>query len=113
MEGAFYRYPGQKLKLIQQKHTAETMQQYLLERTMTEIEKDENFLIFTHTIGQQPLSQTFVTTWIERPHWCLLFSWLIHLTKKLKLIPKRVFHTPHCATDERGSEERSSELTSE
>ena len=77
MEGAFYRYPGSKLKLIQQKHTAETIQQYLSERTMVEVEKimtfaiqyhaeDEIFLVFTHVINQQPLSKTFVTTWIER-----------------------------------------------
>ena len=77
MKGAFYRQPGENLKLIQQKHTAETMQQYLLEKTMSEIEKimafaiqyhaeDEIFLVFAHAIGQQPLSQTFVTTWIDR-----------------------------------------------
>ena len=77
MKGAFYRFPSENLKLIYQKHTAETMQQYLSEKTMPEIEKiitvaihyhaeDEIFLIFAHAIGQQPLSQTFVTTWIER-----------------------------------------------
>ena len=77
MKGAFYRYPGEEKKLIQQKHTAESMQQYLLERTMSEIEKimtfaiqyhaeDEIFLVFAHAIAQQPLSQTFVKTWIER-----------------------------------------------
>jgi hypothetical protein len=77
MEGAFYRHPGEKMKLIQQKHTAETMQQYLSERTMPEIEKimafaiqyhaeDEIFLIFAHAISQEPLSREFVMTWIER-----------------------------------------------
>ena len=77
MEGAFYRYPGEQLKLIKQKHTAETMQQYLLERTIIEIDKimtfavqyhaeDEIFFIFAHVIRQQPLPKDFVTTWIER-----------------------------------------------
>ena len=77
MKGAFYRFPSENLKLIYQKHTAETMQQYLSEKNMPEIEKivtvaihyhaeDEIFLIFAHAISQQPLSQTFVTTWIER-----------------------------------------------
>jgi hypothetical protein len=77
MKGAFYRYPDEERKLIHQKHTAETMQQYLLERTMPEIEKvmtfavqyhaeDEIFLIFAHVIRQQPLSEDFVTTWTER-----------------------------------------------
>jgi hypothetical protein len=77
MEGAFCRYPGEKMKLIKQKHTAETMKKYLLERTISEIEKimtfaiqyhaeDEIFLIFAHAISLQPLSQIFVTTWIER-----------------------------------------------
>ena len=77
MKGAFYRYPAEKMKLIYQKHTAETMQEYLAKRTMAEIEQimafaiqyhaeDEIFLIFAHVINQQPLSQTFVSTWIER-----------------------------------------------
>ena len=86
MKGAFYRYPGEKKKLIEQKHTVESMRQYLLERTMSEIEKimtfaiqyhaeDEIFLVFAHTIDQQPFSQTFVTTWIER-YPSLVFSLL-------------------------------------
>jgi len=77
MAGAFYRHPGKEIKLIQQKHNAETMQQYLSERTMPEIEQimafalqyhaeDEIFLIFAYVISQQPLSQKFVTTWIEQ-----------------------------------------------
>ena len=80
MEGAFYRHPGVKMKLIHQKHTVETMQQYLSQRSMPEIEKiltfaiqyhaeDEIFRIFAYVIGQQLLLEifeTFVKTWIER-----------------------------------------------
>ncbi|KAF8156601.1 RNA-directed RNA polymerase [Crassisporium funariophilum] len=67
LKGAFYR----------NKHTADSMAEYLSRKMLPEIDKildfairyhaeDEIFLVFVYVIQQQPLSHAFAIRWIER-----------------------------------------------